>query len=448
MAESRKKLALDVYATMKTKTPEELKAADAKSGAFWVLAALELRNLKRFSESNELLEQALSNSIKHFGENSEEAIQSLQLMLDNFMLQKKFSDAEFTARKILNAHYSNGQVTRATLIESLQKVAISCDMQGKTKEAKEMIEQAVRLFESQENYETVGYATALQQLASFTDALQDHILAEQHFRKSIAVLEKVNGFESVSVASAYHGLGCCLESQGQTRWLEAEMAFRKSIDLRKKAAKSDKDLKTAVLALTFHTLAELCLKRGDVFQSMKLIGQAAKIRSEVFGNDSSEATLTKKRENEITEIWKENNNNDNSDKPLTHSEIRSGTNDINNSLIGNNCEEIIRIMKLYPKSQTIQEKSFAALQKLVDQENIAYFLKVDLVGFVFESMERHIEFANVVQNSLSLLGRLAYEDEQCLSRIREKGMDKIKFVMSKFPSRPLIQRYGDEILNY
>lgn len=301
---------------MQSESADDITEKDVKAATFYAMAGLEFRSMQKLPEAISLFEKAYTVGRHHLGDDHEDLAHFLNLLVDTRMVVGDYENVESHARHLLSlARKAADQKPSLEVADALQRVAIACDMQNKVDQAIEMFKEAVDCMEAVPSAaEGVQNAAGLTQLGACYDKNGDHQLAEVAFRKAVALMEKANGLNHSSTANALHGLGCCLRSQGGHRWVEAEMAFRRSIDVRRgtasgdtaqdadKAKPSSDGMDSAVTALSLHTLADLYVDRKQFVAAAALLRKASKIRAQLFGDDAAEVRLTKDRAAEVAEM--------------------------------------------------------------------------------------------------------------------------------------------------
>ena len=114
--------------------------------------------------------------------------------------------------------------------------------------------------------------------------------SERYLRLAIAIREKMNTLDHLSCALPLHDLAVNLLAQG--RVLEAEIAFRKSIAVRKDEKNKDNH---ATYMMTLHNLAELYAEQGLYTNAHSLFLKVTQLRKKRFGENSAIAANTMER---------------------------------------------------------------------------------------------------------------------------------------------------------
>eukprot|EP00301_Raphidiophrys_heterophryoidea_P026413 c9113_g1_i1.p1 GENE.c9113_g1_i1~~c9113_g1_i1.p1 ORF type:complete len:360 (+),score=93.10 c9113_g1_i1:42-1121(+) len=351
-----------------------------------------------------------------------------------------------------NAHSQKNEAQE--IAEALQRAAVVSDMQGNTDDAMQAWLEAQAIYESDPSTaESAGLANVLQHIAGAYDGQGNHDSAEKLLTRALAMIEKIAGLGHVSSANVLHSIGCCLDAQGQNRWLEAEIAFRKSIAVRREAAKPPGDgLTCAVSALTLHSLAELYAKQSNIQQAIPLLRKAVKIRSQIFGANSLEVSQTQSRIDFLSAKVNsaENNSNASSRFTASWSTINAELSALSNAQRSGSMKGVAAGLEsaISLSSPTIAERACAAVSRCgtSNLEWVEELVALGAVKHVIALMKAHAGVVGVQLRGCAALGSLASCSAGAQQVLEFGGLDVLKSARQRFPSHGFLDATANDTL--
>lgn len=162
--------------------------------------------------------------------------------------------------------------------ERLTKEAIEIQINGRFREAEQLLRRSLQIRESILGNNHLLVADSLTILANTLFSIHQYSVAELLFRRALSIAEEALGMNDIAVASILNNLANVLVRQNN--FDGAETIYRRSISIYELHGKNRPDTARAL-----NNLASLLFRKGDALQAEDLHRRALTIREMALGTD-------------------------------------------------------------------------------------------------------------------------------------------------------------------
>ncbi len=231
--------------------------------------AIYLYDRGRYTESEPLVQHALSAYQRVRGHEHINVADSLNVLANLYLAQAKYEQIESLYQLVLSIFEQEFGPDSHEVAGTLSNLANLYFEQAKYKQAKVLYQQALSIYERNFGPEHIDVAASINALARLYNRQGDHKRAEPLYQQALTIYERQLGSKHPSVTGILNNLGTVSLSEG--KYEQAEMFLQRSLGIREEILGPEHP----EVAETLLNLAELQRKRGTGFDNIVKLYKAA-----------------------------------------------------------------------------------------------------------------------------------------------------------------------------